>query len=116
MKCHKVNVKARVLVLSPFESKAHHSNTCTILSPHLYSLTEKTNKKTKQKSGGTVVLIEFEFSNLFSPVTGALLRAFSYMGFELVRPSHPALPPWDNTIFMVYPLERDLGHLPSKTP
>uniref|UniRef100_A0A8C6RKS8 Ornithine decarboxylase antizyme 3 n=1 Tax=Nannospalax galili TaxID=1026970 RepID=A0A8C6RKS8_NANGA len=40
---------------------------------------------------------------------GALLRAFSYMGFEVVRPDHPALPPWDNVIFMVYPLERDLG-------
>lgn len=38
------------------------------------------------------------------------------MGFELVRPGHPALPPWDNTIFMVYPLERDLGHLPSEPP
>uniref|UniRef100_A0A2K5S9M1 Ornithine decarboxylase antizyme 3 n=1 Tax=Cebus imitator TaxID=2715852 RepID=A0A2K5S9M1_CEBIM len=42
---------------------------------------------------------------------GALLRAFSYMGFEVVRPGHPALPPWDNVIFMVYPLERDVGHL-----
>uniref|UniRef100_A0A8C2N2X4 Ornithine decarboxylase antizyme 3 n=1 Tax=Cricetulus griseus TaxID=10029 RepID=A0A8C2N2X4_CRIGR len=40
---------------------------------------------------------------------GALLRAFSYMGFEVVRPDHPALPPWDNVIFMMYPLERDLG-------
>uniref|UniRef100_A0A8C6AM09 Ornithine decarboxylase antizyme 3 n=1 Tax=Monodon monoceros TaxID=40151 RepID=A0A8C6AM09_MONMO len=47
---------------------------------------------------------------------GALLRAFSYMGFEVVRPDHPALPPWNNVIFMVYPLERDLGHLPSETP
>ncbi|ELK06063.1 Ornithine decarboxylase antizyme 3 [Pteropus alecto] len=47
---------------------------------------------------------------------GALLRAFSYMGFELVRPDHPALPPWDNAIFMVYPLERDLGHLHSEPP
>lgn len=47
---------------------------------------------------------------------GALLRAFSYMGFELVRPDDPALPPWDNVIFMVYPLERDLGDLPSKPP
>ncbi|XP_068945363.1 LOW QUALITY PROTEIN: ornithine decarboxylase antizyme 3 [Petaurus breviceps papuanus] len=45
---------------------------------------------------------------------GALLRAFSYMGFEVVRPDHPALPPWDNVIFMVYPLERDCGHLSSK--
>uniref|UniRef100_A0A2K6QIU2 Ornithine decarboxylase antizyme 3 n=1 Tax=Rhinopithecus roxellana TaxID=61622 RepID=A0A2K6QIU2_RHIRO len=45
---------------------------------------------------------------------GALLRAFSYMGFEVVRPGHPALPPWDNVIFMVYPLERDVGHLPSE--
>ncbi|KAF5916221.1 hypothetical protein HPG69_010580, partial [Diceros bicornis minor] len=47
---------------------------------------------------------------------GALLRVFSYMGFEVVRPDHPALPPWDNVIFMVYPLERDLGHLPSEHP
>ncbi|ELV10731.1 Ornithine decarboxylase antizyme 3 [Tupaia chinensis] len=47
---------------------------------------------------------------------GALLRAFSYMGFEVVRPDHPALPPWDNVIFMVYPLERDVGHLPGEPP
>ncbi|XP_020861181.1 LOW QUALITY PROTEIN: ornithine decarboxylase antizyme 3 [Phascolarctos cinereus] len=45
---------------------------------------------------------------------GALLRAFSYMGFEVVRPDHPALPPWDNVIFMVYPLERDCCHFSSK--
>lgn len=38
------------------------------------------------------------------------------MGFEVVRPDHPALPPWDNVIFMVYALERELGHLPSKPP
>uniref|UniRef100_A0A674IRD6 Ornithine decarboxylase antizyme 3 n=1 Tax=Terrapene triunguis TaxID=2587831 RepID=A0A674IRD6_9SAUR len=38
---------------------------------------------------------------------GALLRAFSYLGFEVVRPDHPSLPPWQDVIFMVYPLERD---------
>uniref|UniRef100_A0A8C5K098 Ornithine decarboxylase antizyme 3 n=1 Tax=Jaculus jaculus TaxID=51337 RepID=A0A8C5K098_JACJA len=42
---------------------------------------------------------------------GALLRAFSYLGFEVVRPDHPAIPPCDNVIFMVYPLERDTDHL-----
>ncbi|XP_048214193.1 LOW QUALITY PROTEIN: ornithine decarboxylase antizyme 3 [Perognathus longimembris pacificus] len=47
---------------------------------------------------------------------GALLRAFSYMGFEVVRPDHPALPPWGNVIFMVYPLERDLVNLPTEPP
>ncbi|XP_010614824.2 LOW QUALITY PROTEIN: ornithine decarboxylase antizyme 3, partial [Fukomys damarensis] len=47
---------------------------------------------------------------------GDLLRAFSYMGFDVVRPDHPALPPWDNVIFMVYPLERDQGHLSSEPP
>ncbi|NP_001278997.1 ornithine decarboxylase antizyme 3 [Erinaceus europaeus] len=47
---------------------------------------------------------------------GALLRAFSYMGFEVVRPDHPALPPWNNVIFMVYPLERDFDHLPNEPP
>ncbi|EHB05622.1 Ornithine decarboxylase antizyme 3 [Heterocephalus glaber] len=46
---------------------------------------------------------------------GDLLRAFSYMGFHVVRPDHPALPPWGNVIFMVYPLERDCGHLPSES-
>ncbi|NP_001277417.1 ornithine decarboxylase antizyme 3 [Chrysemys picta bellii] len=38
---------------------------------------------------------------------GALLRAFSYLGFEVVRPDHPSLPPWQDVIFMVYPLARD---------
>ncbi|KAH1180046.1 hypothetical protein KIL84_006096 [Mauremys mutica] len=38
---------------------------------------------------------------------GDLLRAFSYLGFEVVRPDHPMLPPWQDVIFMVYPLERD---------
>uniref|UniRef100_A0A8C0GN85 Ornithine decarboxylase antizyme 3 n=1 Tax=Chelonoidis abingdonii TaxID=106734 RepID=A0A8C0GN85_CHEAB len=38
---------------------------------------------------------------------GDLLRAFSYLGFEVVRPDHPALPPWQDVIFMVYQLERD---------
>ncbi|KAM6217157.1 LOW QUALITY PROTEIN: ornithine decarboxylase antizyme 3, partial [Rhynchocyon petersi] len=47
---------------------------------------------------------------------GALLRAFSYMGFEVVRPDHPALPPWNNVIFMVYPFERNLGHPLSEPP
>ncbi|KAI4548992.1 hypothetical protein MG293_001322 [Ovis ammon polii] len=41
---------------------------------------------------------------------GALLRAFSYMGFEVVRPDHPALPPWDNVIFMVFKLETSEGN------
>ncbi|XP_078525031.1 ornithine decarboxylase antizyme 3, partial [Lissotriton helveticus] len=41
-----------------------------------------------------------------------LLRAFSYMGFEVVRPGHPSVPAWDDVIFMVYSLEREL---PSST-
>uniref|UniRef100_K7FL25 Ornithine decarboxylase antizyme 3 n=1 Tax=Pelodiscus sinensis TaxID=13735 RepID=K7FL25_PELSI len=38
---------------------------------------------------------------------GDLLRAFSYLGFEVVRPDHPLLPPWEDVIFMVYQMERD---------
>lgn len=68
------------------------------------------------KAGGIVVQSLKVCSNFFPLFTGALLRAFSYMGFELVRPDHPALPPWENVIFMVYPLERDLGHLSSEPP
>ncbi|XP_058016699.1 LOW QUALITY PROTEIN: ornithine decarboxylase antizyme 3 [Ahaetulla prasina] len=40
---------------------------------------------------------------------GDLLRAFGFLGFELVAPDHPGLPPWEDTIFMAYPLERDLS-------
>ncbi|KAL8184735.1 UNVERIFIED_CONTAM: Ornithine decarboxylase antizyme 3 [Gekko kuhli] len=40
---------------------------------------------------------------------GNLLRAFAYLGFELVQPDHPALPPWRDVIFMAYPLDRELG-------
>ncbi|NP_001277473.1 ornithine decarboxylase antizyme 3 [Alligator sinensis] len=43
---------------------------------------------------------------------GDLLRAFGYLGFETVRPNHPALPPWDNVIFMVYPIEQDVQPAP----
>lgn len=67
----------------------------------------------EEKTDVDSVFINFQNSR---DDTGALLRAFSYMGFELVRPDHPALPPWDNAIFMVYPLERDLGHLHNKPP
>ncbi|XP_069482542.1 ornithine decarboxylase antizyme 3 [Ambystoma mexicanum] len=39
---------------------------------------------------------------------GELLRAFSYLGFEVVRPGHPSVPAWEDVIFMVYSLEREL--------
>nr|XP_033779255.1 ornithine decarboxylase antizyme 3 [Geotrypetes seraphini] len=38
---------------------------------------------------------------------GELLRAFAYMGFEVVRAGHPSVPSWADTIFMAYTLERD---------
>ncbi|XP_053134485.1 LOW QUALITY PROTEIN: ornithine decarboxylase antizyme 3 [Hemicordylus capensis] len=38
---------------------------------------------------------------------GNLLRAFGFLGFELVRPDHPALPPWEDVIFMAYHMERE---------
>nr|XP_060614589.1 LOW QUALITY PROTEIN: ornithine decarboxylase antizyme 3 [Anolis sagrei ordinatus] len=39
---------------------------------------------------------------------GELLRTFGFLGFELVRPDDPALPPWEDAIFMVYPMEREV--------
>ncbi|XP_029437723.1 ornithine decarboxylase antizyme 3 [Rhinatrema bivittatum] len=38
---------------------------------------------------------------------GELLRAFAYLGFEVVRAGHSSVPAWDGAIFMVYTLERD---------
>ncbi|NP_001277677.1 ornithine decarboxylase antizyme 3 isoform 2 [Physeter macrocephalus] len=67
----------------------------------------------EEKTNVDSVLVNFQTNR---NDRGALLRAFGYMGFEVVRPDHPALPPWNNVIFMVYPLERDLGHLPSEPP
>ncbi|CAI5798585.1 ornithine decarboxylase antizyme 3 [Podarcis lilfordi] len=39
---------------------------------------------------------------------GDLLRAFGFLGFTLLRPDHPSLPPWEDVIFMAYPMEREL--------
>lgn len=82
-----------------YQSKAHPT-------PVLHCLPVTCLEKTSEECG-----LSFSgcSNHLFCSSTGALLRAFSYMGFEVVRPDHPALPPWDNVIFMVYPLERDLG-------
>ncbi|XP_030744152.2 ornithine decarboxylase antizyme 1, partial [Echinops telfairi] len=37
----------------------------------------------------------------------ALLRTFSFLGFEIVRPGHPLVPKRPDACFMVYTLERD---------
>nr|XP_006640130.1 PREDICTED: ornithine decarboxylase antizyme 1 [Lepisosteus oculatus] len=36
-----------------------------------------------------------------------LLRTFSFLGFEIVRPGHPLVPPRPDAFFMVYAIERD---------
>ncbi|XP_038193448.2 LOW QUALITY PROTEIN: ornithine decarboxylase antizyme 1-like [Arvicola amphibius] len=36
-----------------------------------------------------------------------LLRTFSFLGFEIVRPGHPLVPKRPNACFMVYTLERE---------
>uniref|UniRef100_A0A8C8RPR6 Ornithine decarboxylase antizyme 3 n=1 Tax=Pelusios castaneus TaxID=367368 RepID=A0A8C8RPR6_9SAUR len=60
----------------------------------------------EEKTAVNVVFVNFQLSR---SDRGDLLRAFSYLGFEVVRPDHPSLPPWEHVIFMVYPLERDGG-------
>uniref|UniRef100_R4GCH8 Ornithine decarboxylase antizyme 3 n=1 Tax=Anolis carolinensis TaxID=28377 RepID=R4GCH8_ANOCA len=39
---------------------------------------------------------------------GDLLRTFGFLGFELMRPDDPALPLWEDAVFMVYPMEREV--------
>uniref|UniRef100_A0A8C9TUN5 Ornithine decarboxylase antizyme 1 n=1 Tax=Scleropages formosus TaxID=113540 RepID=A0A8C9TUN5_SCLFO len=36
-----------------------------------------------------------------------LLRTFSFLGFEIVRPGHPLVPPRPDALFMAYAFERD---------
>ncbi|XP_074836779.1 LOW QUALITY PROTEIN: ornithine decarboxylase antizyme 3 [Carettochelys insculpta] len=55
----------------------------------------------------TAVSLVFVNFQLARSDRGDLLRTFSYLGFEVVRPDHPLLPPWEDVIFMVYPMERD---------
>uniref|UniRef100_A0A8C5SWY2 Ornithine decarboxylase antizyme 3 n=1 Tax=Laticauda laticaudata TaxID=8630 RepID=A0A8C5SWY2_LATLA len=63
----------------------------------------------EEKTGAEQVLVNFHKARRDR---GDLLRAFSFLGFKLVAPNHPGLPPWEDTIFMAYPLERDLGWNP----
>ncbi|XP_007907696.1 LOW QUALITY PROTEIN: ornithine decarboxylase antizyme 2 [Callorhinchus milii] len=35
-----------------------------------------------------------------------LLRTFSFMGFEIVRPGHPSVPTRPDVLFMVYPIDQ----------
>ncbi|XP_070622705.1 ornithine decarboxylase antizyme 3 [Erythrolamprus reginae] len=63
----------------------------------------------EEKTGAEQVLVNFRKARRDR---GNLLRAFRFLGFELVAPGHPGLPPWEDTIFMAYPLERDLGWSP----
>jgi ornithine decarboxylase antizyme 1 len=37
----------------------------------------------------------------------ALLRTFSFLGFEIVRPGHPLVPKRPDACFMAYTLERE---------
>ncbi|XP_041085016.1 ornithine decarboxylase antizyme 1-like [Polyodon spathula] len=37
----------------------------------------------------------------------ALLRTFSFLGFEIVRPGHPLVPKRPDAFFMAYAIERD---------
>lgn len=37
----------------------------------------------------------------------ALLRTFSFMGFEIVRPGHPLVPKRPDACFMAYTFERE---------
>ncbi|XP_035271993.1 LOW QUALITY PROTEIN: ornithine decarboxylase antizyme 1a [Anguilla anguilla] len=37
----------------------------------------------------------------------SLLRTFSFLGFEIVRPGHPLAPPRADAFFMAYTIERD---------
>ncbi|MGH0180322.1 UNVERIFIED_CONTAM: hypothetical protein FKN15_003965 [Acipenser sinensis] len=40
-------------------------------------------------------------------VAAALLRTFSFLGFEIVRPGHPLVPKRPDAFFMAYAIERD---------
>ncbi|MEE6519782.1 hypothetical protein FKM82_017521 [Ascaphus truei] len=37
---------------------------------------------------------------------GPLLKTFSFLGFEIVRPGHPCVPARPDVLFMVYPLDQ----------
>lgn len=41
------------------------------------------------------------------PSPASLLRTFSFMGFEIVRPGHPLVPTRPDAFFMAYSIERD---------
>lgn len=38
-----------------------------------------------------------------------LLKTFSFMGFEIVRPGHPSVPPRPDVLFMAYSIDQSLS-------
>lgn len=48
-----------------------------------------------------------EFSLYLFLLAAALLRTFSFLGFEIVRPGHPLVPKRPDACFMAYTFERD---------
>lgn len=45
-------------------------------------------------------------SYIFFFFAAPLLKTFSFLGFEIVRPGHPCVPPRPDVLFMVYPLDQ----------
>lgn len=55
-----------------------------------------------QKSGLRASLL---LTSFLPPAS--LLRTFSFLGFEIVRPGHPLIPSRPDAFFMAYSIERD---------
>lgn len=53
-----------------------------------------------------VFLIKILFTLL--SFAAPLLKTFSFLGFEIVRPGHPCVPSRPDVMFMVYPLDQNL--------
>lgn len=58
-------------------------------------------------SVNTLCFVMRQFSHCPFLSSASLLRTFSFLGFEIVRPGHPLVPTRPDAFFMAYSIERD---------
>nr|XP_020653962.1 LOW QUALITY PROTEIN: ornithine decarboxylase antizyme 3 [Pogona vitticeps] len=78
---------------------------CHILDLNSRDSLVATLEYTEEKTEADRVIVNFRKSR---QDRRDLLRAFGFLGFNLLRPDDPTLPPWEDAIFMVYPMDRSL--------